>query len=281
MRTDTHSSRRGGFTLIELLVVISILAILAALTAGGISAVRTGQKGRITDETVTKLQKGLNSQITTVIDEATRDNNPFLPQVMPSCGNDKDRAKALLAYIYLRREFPQSIPEALAPVTVSGVITMQPLATFASLSGAGVLSPEQQSAVLLYAILQEKGNRGQVMPVDDSTGNAQTTIGGFKAFKDGYGTPISFVRWLENGLGGELNSAPYANTKLASLDPFDPLGKLATWPSAVAWGPQLNVPVFDAKNKVITVQSAGYDLTLGTPDDVFGYRLVRFGNKGN
>lgn len=289
MRRVTPASRRDGFSLLELMVVIAIMAVLAALTAAGIGRVRAGQQARNTDETVTKLQKGLNQQITAVVDEATRDNNSNLAKLIPFCGN-KDRAKALLTYMYLRREFPQTIAEASSTIAVpsgSPVVVLQPMRSFSGLAGAAGLPADQQSAILLYAILQEKGNRGQVMPVEDGTTGAQDTINGFKVFKDAYGTHIAFQRWLE--FPPETNNAPYVNPKAAIFDPFDPLGMLTgTWPppftsNRSAALTALQIPNFDGNNKMITVQSAGQDKVFGTPadDDVFGYRLARFGNKGN
>ncbi|HEY2910599.1 MAG TPA: type II secretion system protein [Gemmataceae bacterium] len=317
MRQCRHASHRDGFSLIELLVVISILGILVALTAAGIGRVRLGQQARITDQTLTKLQKGLDLQVIAVIDEAIKESNPNLGSLIPFCDGDKDRAKALLAYAYMKREFPQTFAEARFSMPVG--VGLQPHKAFNTItSNVSGVTPAEEAAILLYIILQEKGNRGQVMPVDDSTNAAQSTIataiGTFKVFKDGYGTPITFQRWMGPG-NPELQNAPYINPKETlntrtggSVDPFDRLGKLAmlapmivppqTWPKSgvvnrnaalgilngAAPGPA-GAPTpgvnFDGLYKMPSVISAGQDLALGTPDDVPGYRLVRFGNKGN
>src|SRR6185437_17164214 len=95
MRQCRHASHRDGFSLIELSVVISILGILVGLTAAGIGRVRVAQQARNTDDTLTKLQKGMDQQIIAVIDEATKENNPNLTSLIQFCDGDKDRAKAL------------------------------------------------------------------------------------------------------------------------------------------------------------------------------------------
>ena len=136
MRTGLRPSRRGGFTLIELLVVIAILAALVALTVGIVGSVRTGQQSSTTDGTVKKLQVSLNQLRTAVLDEATSDKNPYLPIVQQWCDNDKDRAKAVLSYLYMKREFPQTFAEARGGIPIPGGPTIPAHRAFADLPAA-------------------------------------------------------------------------------------------------------------------------------------------------
>ena len=280
---------RRGFTLIELLMVISILALLAALTAAGIGRVRNAQMTRTSESTVQKLQQALKQNLTATLDEATGDKNPYLETVRTQCcEGDKDRAKALLAYAYTRREFPQTFAEATSPVvlvspTGTPVLTFPPHKAFTSVAGK---SASDEASVLLYLIVSEKGNRGMVFANDDALRGAETTDPscGLKVYKDAWGIPITFVRWFQGN--AELQQAPYANPKSGLNDPFDRMGfnnvaKLRDWPNKGFSQTALGVS-FDGTNKVITAVSAGEDKNMTTPDDnIFGYRLVRFGNRGD
>jgi prepilin-type N-terminal cleavage/methylation domain-containing protein len=313
MRYGTRPSRRTGFTLVELLVVMGILALLAALTAAGISSVRTSVMNKATGQTVTKFQTALNQQVRAVAEEANRDTNPHLAALVGFCDGDKDRAKALLTYLYMKWEFPQTFAEATNPVLLPAgtgtVLTLPPRKTFAAVAAGGV-SLDEQPAVLLYLILTEKSNRGTGVAMDDATASAQTDIGSYKAFKDAYGTPIVFQRFFQSP---ELNAPPYVNPNAKPLnnpllDPFDRLSidqktaKLANWnltnPTnqgiALAalnanGGPAV---AFDGRNKVITVIAAGENARsnktspfspppAGNDGYVYGYRLARIGNQGN
>ena len=300
MRSSTTPSRRDGFTLIELLVVISILAILAGLTLAGISRVRAGQYRATTEGTVKKAQIALNQQITIAFEEATKESSVYLPAVTTFCDGDKDRAKALLSYFNAKRELPQTFPEAKAGLILPGFGVYPGLSTFAKIpAGASGLSPDQESAVLLYLIVTEKGNKGT-----SSTGDAfasatmaikSTTNVEYTVLKDGYGTHLAFIRWYgANPLNTEVQAPPYVNPKdiaqYGSVDRFDPFSKLRTWGNAAsrtAAQNALNIPAgsppvaFDGLNKVLTVISAGPDKLFGTGDDVFGYPLARLGAKGD
>lgn len=307
MRRPTRPAPRAAFTLIELLVVISILALMAAFVAGGLQMVRTAQMSSVTEQTLLKLQKGLDGQWKAIADECRKDaqNNRVPQNVREVAGGDPDRAAALWAYLRLRNELPQSFAEVVTPVTVAsatGSAAMTRPSVFNRFAGTfvPVPSPAEQSAALLYAILTDTGRGGTAFPTDDVTTNAQGEIGPFtwtppnggqaqvvtfRVFRDAWGTPITFRRFFSSA---ELQQASYVNTKAASRDSLDPLGKLATWTDAAgktnaqaALGAQ-----FDGLNKLATVVSSGADKDgvyppTGDDDDMFGFRLTRQGNKGD
>src|SRR4051812_34924679 len=110
--TMARARRRAGFTLIELIVVMAILATLVAITTAGVQRARVAQQHAVTNQTLTKLQTGLEQQRAAVLDEARDDKNAYLGTMTQFCDNDKDRAKSLLSYAYLRWYFPQTFAEA-------------------------------------------------------------------------------------------------------------------------------------------------------------------------
>lgn len=307
MRIRMQPSRRGGFTLIELLVVVSILALLIGLTMAGISRVRAGQHARTTETTVKKLQVAFNQQVVATFDQANDEKHPYFPFALQYCDGDKDRAKSLLAYAYVKRDFPQTFKDATTTYNF-GTFVVQPHKAFAKIPTApSGLTADQESAVLLYIIINDMAKRGTSIDADGSLASSEMVIGNYKAYKDGYGSHIAFRRWygpFDGADAAELQSAPYVNPKdnlqYGSFDPFDRLGKLKVWPNnggkqAAAVGvlnsPAGSPPVaFDGLNKVIAVLSSGPDKKFGPAfggavgdeqDNFQGYRLARIGNTGN
>lgn len=304
---------RAGFTLIELLVVISIMALLSALVAAGIGKVRNAQMSNATDMTLTKLQQALNAQWEEAAKAARdlRDNVPT--DLVTICGGDKERARSVYAYMRLKQQLPQTFAEAQANVTVTGddgsgntlSYSLPKLKTYATVpAGGGGLTADQQAAVLLFMALANKGT----LP-EEVTQGAQTQIGTFTAFRDAWGTPISFVRFFgSDPVVAEIQAPPYAKVGSVTRDPFDPApapnmgkGRLeanipplwATNKPTVLNGLNANLPAvadspwrvaFDGGNKVVTVISAGADKTFqnnpGDSDDSYGFRVLRQGNKG-
>lgn len=331
MRRGPRPARRAGFTLIELLVVVAILAILAALVAAGIGRVKTAAMSNATNQTLTKLQLALDKQWKAVCDEC-RDHrrtysqpnkHPDFVKVVAICEDDVDRAEALWMHMNLRRSMPHSFYEATQPTILSGsdkvgnavTVTLPPASTFKSVparSVLGTLESDQNSeaAALLYIILTQ-GGRGTSFPIEDAMQGAQTSIDVYgaklDAFKDAYGTPITFRRFYQSPTG-ELKNPPYSARGLKTItDPLDPVGRLNPniWkptnpktsgnPAAAVKAvfltpgvgqPSGTAPTFNGDNKVPTVISAGDDreFEAGLPgilDDAFGYRVTRQGVRGD
>lgn len=322
MSRDTRAARRAGFTLIELLTVIAILAVLAALVAAGISRVRSAQQAKVTDQTLLKLQKGLEGQWKAICDNCRDDRRAFrqgqgsanFKNLVAFCDNDEDRAEALWMYLNLRRNMPQTFAEARATIGIANVCAIAPSATFTEIQKNATAAaqpgrPEDEPAALLYLILTQ-GGRGNNFALDDAMQGAQITLtfttganagaangGGtlqLPAFKDSYGTPITFRRFFENP---EMNSPPFVRPGLTIADPLDPVARLKLWSNTTnrrtaVQGVFANPTVassnvasdFDGLNKLATVISAGpngqFDLS-GNTDDAFGYRVARQGNKGD
>jgi hypothetical protein len=157
--------------------------------------------------------------------------------------------------------------------------------------------------VLLYAILTDSSHRGMVAAMGDASTVAQGPVPvkgtNFTAFKDAWGTPVTYRRFFgaDNSftLGfqvPEVQRPPYLNAKLASKDPLDPRGKLAVnWPTPANKTTVQNAvgAVFNNQNKLITVISAGPNTLyehadvnqFSSSDDLYGFRLHKQGNRGD
>jgi prepilin-type N-terminal cleavage/methylation domain-containing protein len=300
MRRGPRPAGRAGFTLIELLVVISILALLAALVAAGISKVKEAQQGRTTDQTLTKLQLALDKQWKAICDQCRDDRRnkaDAYTSLLSFCDNDAERAEALWMYINLRRDLPQTYSEArgdlcpnvaqrngTAPFaspdnrrgtwlwypmvsTTAAVYVAPPRSTYNSVPATDVGTVDQMSAVLLYLILTERGTRGSNFSADDAMQGAQVAINvgsptgpQYQVFKDAFGSPISFVRYFQHP---ELNQPPYVRANLVITDALDPVGRLGLWvnnPKMKA-AEQAAGTLFNGKNRLATVYSLGANQT--------------------
>jgi hypothetical protein len=254
---------------------------------------------------------------------------------MALAANDPERAKTLWHYIKYRRAFPMTFAEASQAIVLpdpnSGLpVALSELAApkiFSTLPpGAGNASPEIQAAACAYLFLSNRAERGEVMDMTEAAGSltaevdviypfpatAQSQTYKVKVFKDTFGNPITFVRFLSGATVAELNASPYATVKTGGsfLDPLDPLGRLTkNPPNNPMWDParsaQQNIdltklayvaatgfpapaanqnpfaaatwPTLPANNWTGTFVSPGQDGKFGTGDDIFGYR-VRQGN---
>jgi len=290
--TQRNQTRRA-FTLTELLVVIGIIVVLTALLMSGVSAVRIRQQERTTEDIVRKVQQGINNQVKILNDQARsdrRNRTAVYLGLLTFCGGDEDRTEALLMYCKLRQAFPQNYNEALNGFSIGGV-TFPRHTTYASLpTGSTSTTPELESAILLHMAMEGMAAGGNQFELE-SANSAQDDllVGNFtgKVFTDARRNPICFKRFLSAATLGELNTPTYTNVKVALKDPWDPQGKLSTTTST--WNPtqspltQVQTTLgaaFDNNNKIITAYSFGQDKTLGTADDVYGYRLLKLGNKG-
>ena len=287
IRNRTNRTRRG-FSLIELLAVMAILAVLTALVVGVLVSVRSNAASRVTEETLSKLQPALDQQRAMVVDKCRKDRTSKTPEfaaLATFCGGNDDRAEALWVYMQMKRDFPQTVAEALTPFTMpgSGVI-VQPRSTFASAAGAATAPLDQQAAILLFLNLSEKSAAGVGIQADTiSQGDLQVGANKFRVFRDAQGTHIAFFRHAQNV---ELDGAQYAPSG-ANKDPFDPRGKLAAaWTNKATAQGVLGI-TFDGRNKVLTAVSAGPNKVFDTvanslsSDDVFSYRVKKQGQRAD
>lgn len=308
-----YPDRRAAFTLIELLVVIAILALLAAIVASGVTQVRNAEMERSTSHGVVKMQQCLDQMWKAVADQARTDRKQrkMPSQLVAFCDNgdnkQEDRAEALWVYMNLRNEFPQTFAEARAPVPPTGSfngVVLQPRRTFVnSLPATTTLTPEEQSAVLLYKILSESSSRGVSFDMDSATQGAQKQLGaGLTVATDAWTTPIGFIRFTQTP---ELNQAAPTAAQINLFDMNDPKRMLWDWNNAARksqvqlglGNPAAQQPLtftYDPTNLAVnpvwnrrpTVVAAGPNKAfendpLGDTDDIYGFRLMSLGKQGD
>ena len=312
MRLHRHQ-RTAGFTLIELLVVVAIIGVLVALSAGAFFRVRASQQDKLTGEKIIQQQKSFFQQFSASLDDAK--THP-IPDIVKQYARDDDRAKAIWAYIHLRRDFPesfaeaQSLPPAPLPATYPPGVYLGGLLVLPRnekiwnmVQGSGGLSADDQAAVCAYAFLTAVNRRGMESGIGDQM---TSQVGGFTVFVDAFQKPITFRRLHSTA---EMQGKPYVPNPLnLNKDPLDPQGKLpalfggtglpaaqqadllyAISPSMELFFPgKLRIQLTNRSNFIPTFISSGlnkkFDVdAAGQPngDDLYGYRLNVEGRTGN
>ena len=301
----TSRTRRAGFTLLELLVVITLIATLAALSAGAFTQIRRTQTKKATDATLNKLGSALDNRwkaIKESVETDAKNNQGQWQNALATAGGDIDIAKALLFYAKVKNQLPMSFNEARSPTTV-GLINYPVRANFAALP-AGTGTPEE-SSICFYLAIRTSGGGGAMTDGEglEQQSTESDNFAGFRLFRDSYGKPIAFVRHAYSS--PELDQPPYVRAGAVNKDPFDPSpnGKLATffttypgvWSNIIQNAPPFamipaSYPTTPTRNHVPTLISAGpnksYETNMfsaaGTDNDnQFSFRTRREGNSGD
>ena len=106
---------RAGFTLIELLVVITLIGVLAALSAGAFMRVRSSQIKSASEATLVKLNTALDNRWKAIQESVTTDKNKNTvqyQQALRDAQGNPDIARSLLLYAKVKNELPMTFAEA-------------------------------------------------------------------------------------------------------------------------------------------------------------------------
>lgn len=221
---------RSGFTLVELLVTIMIISIVMAFAIGGMMAASSVARRDRTEAVIAKLDTQLMIRWESY-------HTRRLPIASTAGGTNRNtmawtRLNAIREL--MRLEMPQRYEDIVADVAVFPGTQITP--TYLTSTGTPQLSlaylrryngnatkPTElyQGAECLYMIvtmgLEDTSEGGELISerfIGDADGD------GMPEFHDGWGNPVSFLRWAP----GFISDRQPSHDALISPDPFDRLG---------------------------------------------------------
>ena len=239
------SPHKAGFTLVELMVVLVIVAMLSALSLAGLAGVRDRSKADKTRSTIRKLHEIILPQYESYLNRRimTSGGDPrqcgatgsFAPGGNPITMASGSYSGAINRLWAQRLIMALEMPDQWHDVLPSGSVTSipkwtvtTPVRRYASYKAQLRLSstsayptPAYESAECLAMIVMRGG-----MDADAIEGFRADEIGdidkdGAPEFRDGWGSPIAFIRWPAgfDALDPSTNPDPFDPMRVA-----DPLG---------------------------------------------------------
>lgn len=223
---STIQPRRGSpraFTLVELLVTIVIMSILSSMVLMALANTQASARDARTRTTITKLDALIAAKWETY---QTR-RVPLKPSGTSRTSNAKLRVDAIRDI--MRLELPdQHVDISTAP----SIIGARPAASAAYLkryNNATSKTTVWEGAECLYLIVAYGLNDPDALSQFNESEIGDFDLDGLPEFWDGWGQPISFIRWAP-----QYVSAIHNKDAVNHHDPFDPMKQ---YPNAYALYP--------------------------------------------
>lgn len=194
---------RSGFTLIELLTVITILGVLGALTIGALGNASGRGKADTTRNIVGMLSGAILEQYENYEDVAA------------------SKATTANAVVELRKRIRAEMPDSWADVYTVASLPISPPAPaparqYAAYKTATTPSSPYGGAECLYMIITQSGMFPDFLSNMPSKFVGDIDNDGAFEFWDGWGRPISFIRWAPGAMPANRQDAD------KYPDPLDP-----------------------------------------------------------
>jgi prepilin-type N-terminal cleavage/methylation domain-containing protein len=202
-----QSTRRPAFTLIELLVVIAILGILGTLTIGALRTASGRGKSDTTRNVVEMLSNVVLEHYETYEDLAM------------------SKARTAADVVALRKQLREEMPDSwsdVAPGANVAVPTTGAGRAYRAYKASNGHSPAYAGAECLYMIVTQSGMFPDFLANIPNKFVGDIDKDGAFEFWDGWGRPISFIRWAPGAMPASRQDPDKYH------DPLDPYHADAT-----------------------------------------------------